>query len=71
MSEQKQNERAGLWMLFPEIIGISILTLCLPLPLVHMLLSGQVLAGVLGFILWFAALFFTVRFIWLRQYHLA
>lgn len=71
MSDQKQNENPSSWILFPEIIGISLLTLLLPLPLVHMLLSGQVFAGILGFVFWLAALFFTVRFIWLRQYRLA
>jgi hypothetical protein len=55
-------------MLFPEVIGISILALLLPLPLVHMLLSGQVFMGIVGFVFWFAALFFAVRFIRRRQY---
>ena len=54
-----------------EIIFISTIALVLPVPLVHMLLSGHKLAGVTGFALWFAALFFTVRFMRRRQYALA
>ena len=70
MNTEDQGE-PGLWILFPEIIFISVLALLLPLPLVHLLLSGQVLAGIAGFAFWFAALFFAVHFIRRRQYALA
>jgi hypothetical protein len=36
-----------------------------------MLASGQALAGIAGFALWFGAVVFSVRFIWRRQYGLA
>jgi hypothetical protein len=68
MSTEKQKDGLGSWILFPEIIGISILTILLPLPLVHMLFSGQVLAGIVGFAIWFAALFCAVHFMRRRQY---
>jgi hypothetical protein len=71
MNTEKQGGGPGPWILFPEIIGISVLALLLPLPLVHLLLSGHALAGIAGFALWFAALFFTGRFIRRRQYGFA
>jgi hypothetical protein len=71
MNTDEQGGGRGPWTLFPEIIGISIIALLLPLPLVHMLMSGQALAGTGGFALWFAAVFLTVRFIRRRQYGLA
>jgi hypothetical protein len=70
MSDQKQKDGPGPLILFPEVIGISILALLLPLPLAHMLISGQVLMGILGFAAWLAALFFAVLFIRRRQYAL-
>ena len=63
MSDQKQKDGPGPLILFPEVIGVSILALLLPLPLVHMLISGQVLLGILGFAFWLAALFLAVLFI--------
>jgi len=71
MNTEKQvlGEVRGLF--FPEIIGVSILALLLPLPLLHLLLSGHVLASIAGFALWFVALFFAVRFIRRRQYGFA
>ena len=68
MSDQKQNDGPGPWILFPEVIGISVLALLLPLPLVHMLLAGQVFAGIVGFAFWLVALLFAVLFIRRRQY---
>jgi hypothetical protein len=69
MNPKDQNDRPnGPWILFPEIIGVTVVALLLPLPLVHLLLSGHALAGIAGFALWFTALFFTVRFIRRRQY---
>jgi len=70
MNNEEHGGGPGPWILFPEIIGISVLALLLPLPLVHMLLSGQMLASIAGFAFWFAALFFAVRFIRRRQYGL-
>ena len=70
MNPEKKDDRPGPWVLFPEIIGASVIALLLPLPLVHMLLAGQVLEGIVGFELWLAALVFAVRFIRRRQYAL-
>jgi hypothetical protein len=69
--EEQEDRRESPLILFPEIIGISVLALLLPLPLVHLLLSGHALAGIGGFVLWFSAVFFAVRFIRRRQYGLA
>jgi polyferredoxin len=69
--EEHDERRNSPLILFPEIIGVSVIALLLPLPLVHLLLSGHALAGIAGFALWFTALFFTVRFIRRRQYGLA
>ena len=71
MKNEQQGGGPGPWILFPEIIGISVLTFLLPLPLVYMLLSGHAFAGVAGLALWLAALFWTARFIRRRQYGLA
>ena len=71
MKTEKHEGGPGPWILFPEIIGISVLALLLPLPLIHMLLSGQALGGIAGFALWSGAIFLTVRFIRRRQYGLA
>ena len=68
MSTQKQVGEPGLWILFPEIIGISVLAVLLPLPLIHMLLSGQALAGIAGLTCWLAALLCAARFIRQRRY---
>ncbi len=68
MNTEDQGGKLGPWILFPEIIGICVLAVLLPLPLVHMLLSGQALASIVGFAFWFAALFFAVLFIRRRQY---
>src|SRR6266568_496468 len=68
MKNEQQGGGPGPWILFPEIIGISVLTLLLPLPLLHMMLSGQVFAGIVGFTFWLAALFYAVRFMRRRQY---
>ena len=70
MSDKKQSDELGPLILFPEVTGISILALLLPVPLVHMLLSGQVFMGIIGFVFWFAALFFAVRFVRRRQHGL-
>lgn len=70
MSTEKQNVKPRLWILFPEIIGTSIVALFLSLPPVHMLLSGQVFAGIVGLVLWLAALLCAIRFMWRRQYAL-
>jgi glucan phosphoethanolaminetransferase (alkaline phosphatase superfamily) len=72
MNPKKQDDgRESRLILFPEIIGVSVIAVLLPFPLVHLLLSGRALAGFGGFLLWFAALFFTVRFIRRRQYGFA
>jgi hypothetical protein len=48
MSPEDQGGKPGPWILFPEIIGISVIALLSPLPLVHMMLSGQAFAGTVG-----------------------
>lgn len=68
--EQKVRRESPI-ILFPEIIGVSIVALLAPVYLVKILLSGQVLAGAAGLALWSVALFFTVRFIGRRQYGFA
>ncbi len=68
MSTEEQDDKQNPWILFPEIIFVSLLTLLLPLPLVHLLLSGQVFAGIVGFAFWLAALSFAVRLIRRQQY---
>ncbi len=71
MNTEDQGGGPGPWILFPEIIGISVIALLLPFPLVHMVLSGQALAGTTGFAFWLVAVFLAVRFIRRRQYGLA
>ena len=70
LQEQKDKRESPL-ILFPEIIGVSVIALLLPLPFVHLLLSGHAFAGIAGLALWITALCFTVRFIRRRQYGLA
>jgi polyferredoxin len=71
MSTEDQGGKPGPWILFPEIIGVSVVALLLPLPLVHMVLSGKALAGAVGLAFWLVAVFFAVRLIRRRQYGLA
>ncbi len=68
MSAETRGGGSGPWILFPEIIGTSVVAVLLPLPLVHLLVSGQAFAGIAGFAVWFAALFFAVKFVRRRQY---
>ena len=71
MSANEQPDGPGPWILFPEIIGISIIGLLLPLPLVHLLLAGHAFLGASGLLVWLVAVFFTVKFIRRRQYGFA
>ena len=72
MDPKEQDERReSPLILFPEIIGVSIIAVLLPLPLVHLVLSGYAPAGIAGLVVWFTALVFTVRFIRRREYGLA
>jgi hypothetical protein len=71
MSSEEHDEQPGPWILFPEIIGTTVLALLLPLPLVHLLWSGHVLTGIGGFAVWVTGVFFTVVFLRRRQYGLA
>jgi hypothetical protein len=48
MSTDEQRNGPGLWILFPEIVGVSVIALLLPLPLVHLLLVGHVFLGAGG-----------------------
>ncbi len=68
MNAEKRGDGPGPWILFPEVIGTSVVALLLPLPLIHLIASGQVVAGGVGFVTWLAAVFFAVRFIRRRQY---
>ena len=68
MKTESQPDKVGAWILFPDIIRIAILAVLLPLPLVHLLLSGQALEGSVGLALWAAALYSTVRFLRRRLY---
>jgi hypothetical protein len=71
MSANEQRDGPGPWILFPDIIGTSIIGVLLPLPLVHLLLAGHALLGALGLLVWAGAVFFTIRFIRRRQYGFA
>jgi hypothetical protein len=71
MNTDEQHGGPGPWILFPEIIVISIIGLLLPLPLVHLLLAGHALLGTAGLLVWLAAVFFSVLFVRRRQYGLA
>jgi len=71
VSANEQPDGPGPWILFPEIIGISIIGLLLPLPLVHLLLAGHAFLGASGLLVWLVAVFFTVKFIRRRQYGFA
>ena len=71
MSANEQPDGPGPWILCPEIIGISIIGLLLPLPLVHLLLAGHAFLGASGLLAWLVAMFFTVKFIRRRQYGFA
>lgn len=70
MKTEKQGGEPGPWILFPEIIGTSVVAVMLPLPLLQMLLSGQALVGIAGFTFWLGALFYAVRFTRQRRYGL-
>jgi len=69
--EERDDGHLGPWILFPEIIGVSILVIVALVCLVRLLLSGYVLAGLAGLALWSTVVFFAVRFIRRRQYFLA
>lgn len=71
MSADGQRGGPGPWILSPEIIGISIIALLLPLPLVHLLMAGHAVYGIAGLLIWLAAIFFFVRLIRRRHYGLA
>ncbi len=71
MSANAQPGGPGPWILFPEIVGISIIGLLVPLPLVHLLLAGHALLGASGLLVWLVGVFFGVRFIRRRQYGFA
>lgn len=71
MSAKKQPDGPGPWILFPEIIGIAIIGLLLPLPLFHLLFAGHAFLGASGLLVWLVAVFFTVKFIRRRQYGFA
>ena len=71
MSANEQPNGPGPWILFPEIAGISVIGLLLPLPLVHLLLAGHAFLGASGLLVWLVAVFFTVKFIRRRQYGFA
>lgn len=71
MSTDRQRDGPGPWILFPEIIGVSVIGLLLPLPLIHLLFAGHAFLGTAGLLVWLAAVFFSVRFIRRRQYGLA
>jgi hypothetical protein len=71
MSINEQRDGPRPWIVFPEIIGISIIGLLLPLPLVHLLLAGHAFVGASGFLVWLVAVFFSVRFMRRRQYGFA
>jgi len=71
MSANDQRDCPSPWILFPEICGVSIIGLLLPLPLVHLLLAGHAGLGATGLLVWGAAVGFSVRFIRRRQYGLA
>ena len=71
----KQDEQDGSsespMILFPEILGVAVMAIVTPVCLVKLFLSGHVIASIVGFVFWFTALFFTVRFIKRRQYFFA
>jgi hypothetical protein len=71
MSDDGHRGGLGPWILFPEIIGISIIALLLPLPLVHLLMAGHAFYGTAGLLIWLASTFYSVRFIRRRDYGLA
>jgi hypothetical protein len=63
VSANEKPDGPGPWILFPEIIGISIIGILLPLPLVHLLLAGHAFLAASGLLVWLVAVFFTVKFI--------
>ena len=71
MSRDKKNNELEKWMLFPEVIGVLISGVLLPLPLLHLAVSGHALLGITGLLLWLSAAIFTVFFIRRRQYGMA
>jgi hypothetical protein len=70
MSRRRQDDEPGPWILFPEIIPISVVAVLLPLPFAHMLLSGQALAGIVGLAFWLVAVLLSVHFVRRRRYWL-
>ena len=71
MSTEKQTGGPGPWIIFPEIIGVFLLALLLPLPLIHLVVSGYALKGIAGLGLWLLAVLLGARFIRRRRYGLA
>jgi len=69
-SVEDKRDNLALWILadFPGSIVALVLGLLAPLPLIHMLISGQKVPGIAGLALWSAALFFGVRYLRRRQY---
>jgi hypothetical protein len=69
---QKENDLShNALILFPEIIGVSLMAIIMPFLLVKMLRAGHLLASVAGFLVWGIALFIAVSCIRRRQYALA
>jgi len=69
MSAKKQPGWLGLWIFLNlDFIFVFFAALFMPLPMVHLLLSGHALIGTSGLLVWLAGAFFTVRFIRRRQY---
>jgi len=53
------------------MIGLSVAALLLPLPLVHLLVSGHALVGITALFLWLVSVWFAVLSIRRRRYGLA
>jgi hypothetical protein len=72
MSAGKQSHWSGLWLFLDlHFIPVFFAALFMPLPFVHLLMSGHPSIGASGLLVWLAGVFFTVRFFRRRQYDTA
>jgi hypothetical protein len=69
MSANKQPDGLGPWIFLDlHFIFVFFAALFLPLPMVHLLLSGHAFIGASGLLAWLAGAFITVRFFRRRHY---
>jgi hypothetical protein len=74
IEEENEEEKPPInqpWIIFPEIIGASIVAIYAPFYLVQMFLAGHILWALLGFVGWLAGVTATVFCLKHRMYFMA